>query len=896
MRRVAGSGTTTDVSAHAGRVKGDLMARFKACIAVASCSALFAAGLAPALADDGAGGAVLAAAWIGAGLLAVAALVAFVYLRRRQRAFAEKSKQAAALEREWFQTTIASIGDGVISTDHNGRVVNMNPVAEALTGWTERSARGLPVTDVFKIVNEETRALVINPVEKVVEQGIAVGMASHALLIAKDGIERPIDDSAAPIRDGQGNVQGIIFVFRDVTAKRKAENTLRETSVFLKGIIASTREGIQTLDLEGRLLWMNPYGQHMMQIDNLEPLRYQSVDLDWPREAQVTMKEAVTKAKRGEVASFEAFYPTAKGVQKWWEVTVSPIVGARGEPIQLLMVSRNITERKRSEQSARFLADATEKLAELTDHTSTVQKIAGTVVPGIADWCAIDLLQGDGSYRRVAIAHAQPPSSVSQKPLTNYIAHPSPLHGISRVILTGQPTLVENISDTTVESLAQDDEQLHLLKKMGLKSYICVPLLLRGKVLGALTFASVGFRSSYDNTDLRFAQELAHHISVAVENARLYQALQEAGQRKDEFLATLAHELRNPLAPLRNGLEIMRKSRADAAVVEQVRSMMERQLTQMVRLVDDLLDVSRINSGKFELRRERTTLKGLVETALEAIRPALEAEHDLTVSLPEDDIFLNADPARLSQALINLLDNAAKYTPAGGHIWLTAQRVANTVTIVVKDSGIGISAAMLPKVFEVFTQADTSIERTRGGLGVGLTLVKRLVEMHDGNVEARSAGLGQGSSFIVRLPILPVGSRPLITVPPVQVAATGGGAARKRIVVVDDNVDAASTLATILKLMGHRVQIAHDGPQALTVIREHQPDLVFLDIGLPGMSGYEVAKQLRADPALGHLFIVALSGYGTDEDKQRSREAGFDQHVVKPVDPGDLEGIIKACP
>lgn len=830
------------------------------------------------------------AASLAAALLFLIALAAFVYLLRRSRAALSDAAAAVALERDWFDTTIATIGDGIITTDRAGRIALLNPVAQALTGWSEQAARGLPVADVLKIVNEETRELIKDPVAKVLEKGIAVGMANHSVLVAKDGTERPIDDSATPIHDAQGNIKGIIFVFRDVTARRKAESTLRETSVFLKGIIASTRECIQTLDLQGRLLWMNPYGQHLMQIDNLELLRYQSVSADWPGEAQAAMQDAVTRAKNRDVATFEAYYPTAKGVQKWWEVTVSPIVGARGEPIQLLVISRNITERKRAEQSARFLSDATEKLAELTDHTSTVQKVVSTIVPSIADWCAVDLLQPDGSFQRVAVAHAQPPGSVeAQKPVTNYVSRPSPLHGISKVLLTGEPTLVEEISDTTVESFAQDDEQLRMLRKLGLKSYICVPLLLRGKVLGALTFASVGFRSSYDNADLRFAQELAHHVSVAVENAKLYQALQEAGQRKDEFLATLAHELRNPLAPLRNGLEIMRNTGTTPATVEQVRGMMERQLTQMVRLVDDLLDVSRITSGKFDLRKERTTLKQLVNAALEHMRTALEADHHFSVAIPEEEIYLNADPARLSQALTNLLDNAAKYTPSGGRILLTAQRVANTVTIIVRDNGIGIPPGMLSKVFDMFTQADSSIEKTRGGLGVGLTLVKRLVEMHGGSVEARSAGVGQGSSFVVRLPVSAEGEQPAVKAAQEKTAAAAG---QRRIVVVDDNVDSATSLATILKLMGHHVHVAYDGPRALAVILEHRPQLVFLDIGLPGMSGYEVAKRVRADAALKHIYLIALSGYGTDQDKQRSRESGFDLHVVKPLDPSELEGLI----
>jgi len=369
---------------------------------------------------------------------------------------------------------------------------------------------------------------------------------------------------------------------------------------------------------------------------------------------------------------------------------------------------------------------------------------------------------------------------------------------------------------------------------------------------------------------------------------------EDADRRKDEFLAMLAHELRNPLAPIRNAAHTLALLGTGDDRVRWVAGVVERQVGLMTRLVDDLLDVSRITSGKITLQLATVSVAAVLAQAVEAARPPAESRgQTLEVDVSADVGWVDGDPARLAQAVGNLLDNAIKYTEDGGRLQLRARAEADEVVIVVEDSGIGIDPAVLPHVFDLFIQADRSLERRQGGLGLGLTLVHRLVEMHGGRVEAASAGPGLGSAFTIRLPRLAVEApEPAETeTAPVPAAAPPAGPAR-RILVVDDHQDSTDSLALFLRLRGHEVRTAHDGPSALDEIERYRPDVVFLDLGLPGMSGYDVARRVRMMDDLGSLRLVALTGYGTDGDRRKTREAGFDVHLAKPVDPRALDALL----
>lgn len=377
------------------------------------------------------------------------------------------------------------------------------------------------------------------------------------------------------------------------------------------------------------------------------------------------------------------------------------------------------------------------------------------------------------------------------------------------------------------------------------------------------------------------------------ERAQVEAALREVDRRKNEFIATLAHELRNPLAPLRNAVEVLSLGAGGPATTAVALGIMERQLKQMVRLIDDLLDLSRITQGKLELRSQPMPLADAIDSAIEAVRPVLEARgHTLTVAAPDEPVYLDGDLTRLAQVFLNLLNNSAKYTEPGGVIRLTVERAAGTATVTVTDNGIGIPQGQLDWVFEPFIQIDQSLERTQGGLGIGLTLVQRLVLLHGGRIEARSAGLGHGATFTVTLPVLAEQPPGLVAGLPAETDGAGPRPRRLRVLVVDDNLDATEMLMVLLGQLGHDTRRAHDGLTALAVAAEYRPDVALLDIGLPGLNGYEAARRMRREPWGRTIVIAALSGWGQDENRQQSSAAGFDAHFVKPLDPPALKTFL----
>ncbi|QYF93411.1 response regulator [Massilia sp. PAMC28688] len=378
---------------------------------------------------------------------------------------------------------------------------------------------------------------------------------------------------------------------------------------------------------------------------------------------------------------------------------------------------------------------------------------------------------------------------------------------------------------------------------------------------------------------------LEHEMQV---RHRAEEALLVADRRKDEFLATLAHELRNPLAPIRTGLDILRIRSGDAQATQRATDIMERQLRQMVRLVDDLLDVSRINTGKFAIKMGRVELKAVVNDALEVVRSYIELHgHELVIDLPDRPVFLHGDATRLAQILSNLLNNAAKYTNRGGRVSLSARVEDRNLIITVADNGIGIARDMLHQVFEMFVQVDSTLERTNAGLGVGLSLARRLVELHGGTIEADSPGINRGSEFIVRLPIVVEPELPAKSTP-----ATFMTSETYRILLADDNVDFVNSIGALLSAMGHSVVITHNGPDALTAAARFCPDYAFLDIGLPQMSGYDLARGIRRLSCGAMTMLIAVTGWGQEKDRQLAFEAGFDHHMVKPVRFEQIEEIL----
>jgi len=420
---------------------------------------------------------------------------------------------------------------------------------------------------------------------------------------------------------------------------------------------------------------------------------------------------------------------------------------------------------------------------------------------------------------------------------------------------------------------------------------------------GTRAFVTAILRDVNDRRDAEIALRKSERESRANAKAlaELNEVLKESGKalnamdrRKDEFLATLAHELRNPLAPLRNGLQLLKLAKDDAGMLERTRHMMDMQLAQMVRLIDDLLDVSRINNDRIALTKELTTLDKVIRQAIETSGPLIDAQqHKLTIDILSPEITIEGDVIRLTQVFANLLNNAAKYTPRDGNISIKAEQHGDSVAVHIIDDGIGIPQEMLGKIFDMFMQVDNSLDRAQGGLGIGLSLVKRLVQMHGGSVEAHSKGVGTGSEFVVRLP---AASRP----PAANEAPAGEGAAaepiRRRILVVDDNPDSATSLAMILSLLGHDTRTANDGVQALEVADDFRPDLALLDIGMPKLNGYETARRIRQTEWGRDMLLAALTGWGQEVDRLRSSDAGFDVHLIKPVNVTDIQRLLAKAP
>jgi signal transduction histidine kinase/CheY-like chemotaxis protein len=430
-----------------------------------------------------------------------------------------------------------------------------------------------------------------------------------------------------------------------------------------------------------------------------------------------------------------------------------------------------------------------------------------------------------------------------------------------------------------------------IARAAGYRAVQSTPLIGReGAPLGML---STHFRSPHrpGEQDLRRLDLYVRQAADFIERCRTDEALRRADRQKDEFLATLAHELRNPLAPVRNAIQILRLKGPPSPEVQWARDVIDRQMQQMTRLIDDLMDLSRITRNRIELRKERVDLARVLHGAVETSRPLVDASgHELSVVLPPEPVYVDADPARLAQVFANLLNNAAKYSEPNGRIALTVDRQGSDVAVSVRDGGIGIPEEMLPRIFDPFSQVNQSLERCQGGLGIGLTLVKRLVEMHGGSVAAHSAGTGKGSEFVVRLPI------------PIALAAPGSPAtpdepvadapARWRLLVIDDNNDAATSLGMMLSTLGYETRTAYDGLAGLEAAAEFRPDVVLLDIGMPKMNGYDVARRIREQPWGKEIVLIAVTGWGQAEHRQRTSEAGFDHHLVKPVDPAALAKLI----
>ena len=615
-------------------------------------------------------------------------------------------------ERETLEVTLKSIGDAVIVTDVTGRVTFLNTVAERITGWSMADARDQPFEKIFRIVNEFSGKPVEHPVAKVLETGGIVGLANHTILITRDGRRIPIDDSGAPVRLENGELIGIVVVFRDVTERKRAELA----RAWLAAIVESSDDAIAGKTLDGIVTSWNPAASRLFGYEPDEIVG-KPITTIIPSELHAEEVGILARLRRGErIDHYETVRLAKDGRRVDISLTISPIRGEDDTIIGASKIARDITERKRSES-----------------------------------------------------------------------------------------------------------------------------------------------------------------------------LLREADQRKDEFLATLAHELRNPLAPICAAAELFKHAKRLAPELRAATAILERQARQMTHLVDDLLDVSRITSGRIRLHREPVELQELLKTVIETYRHCAQTtRHRIALAASAESVYVSGDRIRLTQIISNIFHNAVKYTPPGGRIEIALRTEDQHAVVSVRDNGMGIPAEMLDHIFEPFAQLDRSYERPDAGLGIGLTLTKRLIDLHGGRIEARSAGRGKGTEFLIHLPaIAAVPAKPATprrADPELSVSC--------RVLIADDNHDAAVSLSILLQSMGHDTRVVHDGIEALEEAELFRPDVVLLDIGMPRLDGYETARRMAHQPWAATSQIVAVTGWGQETDRQRAKDAGFHRHLVKPVDLDALREVM----
>ena len=807
-------------------------------------------------------------ALVGLALVVATALLLRSDLRARMRAAAEMRSQ-----REWFSTTLHSIGDAVIVTDPQGNVQLLNPVAEQITGWSSAEALGRPLPQVFDIINESTRAPAPDPVARALREGCVVGLANHTVLRARDGREFVIEDSAAPSYDAAGSIQGAVLVFHDASARRRTEIELSMASAEIARRARESLAAEQTLTtiLENApigICMTGPAPDYPIVVISRQMREWIGASENMP--AQAAYRKLLPDGRpppphmiplnrvmnHGQLVRDEPWLIERKDRPPLIViVNVAPVRDSDGAIVGAIHSWVDLTERQRLDHELRVTQSRLRVLVEANviglilsfDRAGRVAK---------ANNAFLDML----GFSAADVAHG----AVNLKAQTPAEFHAADQRAFAELAAAGFCTPYEK----------------ELLRKDG--THISVV---------------VGYTRVEDAADefVGFALDISARKYLERQLREQAQELLSADRRKDEFLAMLAHELRNPLAPLRNALHLLDSSRArDPEFLAGLVPSMRRQIDQLVRLVDDLLDAARISQGKISIQHALVELAPSLHAAVESVQPLLKARgHHLELDLTRQPLWVNGDAARLTQMIANILHNAAKYTQDGGRITVSLAARDGTACVRVCDNGQGISAELLPRIFDTFIQDDQSLARSAGGLGVGLALVRRLTQLHGGSVTASSAGPGRGSEFELRLPLAPAPQRVAAAAPAAPHAGANG--TPQRVLVVDDNTDLAASTAALLDLWGHRVSVVHNGRHVIDAALEFRPAIVLLDIGLPGIDGFEVARRIRATPQLRDVRLIAITGYGQAHDVARAIQAGFDAHLIKPVQPEALRELIAAA-
>ena len=797
------------------------------------------------------------------------------------------AENALRIERDRSDGMLKSMAEGFVLLDHDFRVLDINAEGLRMEHRPRAAILGKSYWEAWPIAASSELGLMF---QRVMRERIPLSMQVHHTW--PSGHDAWLDLRAVP------HPEGIAIFYRDISDRKRAEVRLRESEAFTRLALDSTTEAFYAVGCDGTTTLCNTAFMRALGFDNADQVigrkLHDVIHHSHPDGSDYPSKHcpiylAASAGQRARVKN-ELFF-RCDGTSFPVEYLAEPI-WLDGVLQGAICTFSDITESLRAERRQLLFYTLADRLRT---HSSPREIVAETV----------ELLGRHLQVSRVGFGEvAEDDQTVVYE--TDYAQGVAHLIGSFQIEDFGKQNIAAlrrgettRYPDLTLDPRTNDADWAAIETRAAM----AVPLI-RKRRLKALLYVNHRAVRNWEDDEVTLVEEVAARTWDALERARaendlrrLAADLSEANRRKTEFLATLAHELRNPLAPIRTGLDLLRLSGDKAETVARVRPMMERQLGHLVHLIDDLLDIARISSGKVELRPEPVNLRDIVTAAVEASMPMIESnQHALDVHLPAAPPVMKVDAVRVAQVISNLLTNAAKYTPRGGHITLQAIVATQQVVITVTDNGIGIPAESLPHIFDMFNQVGKHIERSQGGLGIGLSLVHQLVRMHGGSVEAASNGAGGGSSFTVRLP-LAHGDGVQHGAPKAGDTTRDDGAAiARRIVIADDNQDAAQTLASVLRTLGHFVLVAQDGQEAIDVIRAERPEIAFIDIGMPGLNGYEVARILTQTVEDCATFLVALTGWGTHEDMANAKRAGFDHHLTKPVDLSAVQALLRRLP
>jgi PAS domain S-box-containing protein len=833
-----------------------------------------------------------------------------LYLAAHVRDITERERVEEELRRseENYRSLLENANDIIYSHDLSGQYLSINRAGSEITGYTrEEILGGLNIAQV--VAPEHLEAAKAMTALKLKDPSPTVYAVD---IITRDGRRLTLEVSTRiSYRDGVPvAVEGIA---RDVTERKRAEAELQRSKRQMEIILRGVAESIIAQDSEGRIVYANDMAARTLGFSSAdELLEVHSKEIVKPYDIfdeegepfPVERLPASVALREGLSAEAVVRYRSrGTGHERWSGVKATPVFDEEGRVRFAISIFQDITERRRAEEAQKFLAEAGGRIASSLDYETTLASVARMAVPVLADWCSVDVLEEDGTLKRLAVAHVDPKKIEWAYELqARYPPDMNAARGVPQVLRTGKSELYPEIADEMLVAGAIDEEHLKIMREIGFTSAIIAPLVAQGRTLGVITFISAESGRRYGQEELALAENLAHRAGIAVDNARLYRTAREANRVKDEFLATVSHELRTPLTAILGWASMLRKTEFDRQTAQSALETIERNARAQSQIIEDLLDVSRIVTGKLRLDVRQVEPVSFIDAAVESVRPAAEAKGvRLSKVLDTGPTALSGDPARLQQIVWNLLSNAIKFTPRGGRVEIKLSRVASRLEINVSDTGAGIKREFLPYVFDRFRQADSSTTRRHGGLGLGLAIVRHLVELHGGTVRADSEGDGRGSTFTVTLPVSPVVGREAARGARATTAERVAPAddcpeeiAGLKILVVDDEEDTRDLLRTVLGGYGARVLVAATAGEALDIAARSRPDVLVSDIGMPDVDGFELIRRVRELPAEsgGGVPAIALTAYARAEDRLRVLRSGYQMHVPKPVEMAELLTVI----